>query len=107
MNRVQIYSAILGLLVLLAGALYNKGYWNTWDDYRAEIASKTNDCYANVVVSTGKALGCQPWNDPEAAMKRCTANIDPFARVFVMIAILRCGDKPNKDKTDNENSDNL
>ena len=105
MNRVQIYSAILGLLVLLAGALYSKGYWKTWEDYRVEIATVSNDCYANVVVETGKTLGCQPWNDPEAAIKRCTKNIDPVTKMFLMMAILQCGNEPDKDKKNEDSND--
>jgi hypothetical protein len=105
MNRIQIYSAILGLLILLTITLYSKGYWKTWEDYRAEIAAVTSDCYANVVVETGKTLGCQPWNDPEAAMKQCTAYLDPMSKMMIMISIINCNNTSQNKKRDHRHED--
>jgi len=106
MNRVQIYSAISGLLILLTGVLYFKGYWNTWEDYRVEIAEQTNDCYANVVVTVGEALKCPPMNDPEAAIKKCTEHMDILSKVLLTAIISQCNEE-FKDKFYNENSNNI
>ena len=77
MNRTQLLSVILGLLVILAGALFTKGYFMTWEDYRPLLVEETNDeCIADLVIAVGEKLQCTPKWDPMGNLERCLQDIE-------------------------------
>jgi hypothetical protein len=100
-DRKEILAIILGTLLVCAGILYYKGYWNTWEDFRQPMAEATNECVADFVVEYGTALGCQPWNDPQAQFKACIANIDPMTKMIMFMQYMSCFDEP-RDKLEEQ-----
>ena len=88
--RKMILPIVLGLLLGVSGALYFMGYWKTWEDYRGRITEETGQCYADIIISTGENLGCQPWNDPYANIDECVSKIDTFSQMLFAMAMLTC-----------------
>lgn len=74
-KRYHVLSLVLLLLLILSGILYNKGYWNSWEDERDEIyeeimvaihidgaSPRTKElfstCMADELVKIAKAISC-------------------------------------------------
>lgn len=107
MNRTQILSAVLGLLLLSAGGLYFKGYWKTWEDYRPQITEAVGPCYAEVVVKVGTELGCQPWDNPEQQFKKCIAEADGVTKMVTLMSLMLCQSEQPYEGDTHENSDDI
>ena len=100
-KRQELLIVILGSLIVCAGILFYKGYWNTWEDFRQPIAEATNECVADFVVKYGTELGCQPWNDPQASFKACIQQVDPITKMIMFMQYMQCFKKP-QDKSEEQ-----
>ena len=90
MNKTQLLSAVLGLLVVVAGALFVNGYTKTWEDYREVITAETNPCFAELAVATGEQLQCKPWLDPDANLTKCIEESSETVQAVIIMKTLMC-----------------
>lgn len=89
MNRIQLLSAILGILMLITGTLFIKGYFKTWEDYRPLIVKEMgSECITDLVITIANDLQCKPWLDPKNNLEKCTHNNNGIKVQFLSGAML-------------------
>ena len=94
MNKTQLLSAILGILVVLAGALYTKGYFKTWEDYRPLIVEDSgSECVADLIIEIATDMRCKPWLDPKSSIDGCMDDQgieEEVIKTKIMLGVVMC-----------------
>jgi len=107
MNRVQILSAILGLLVLAAGALLAEGYFKTWEDYREPLVEEAGECVADLIITVGNDLQCKPWLNPQENLEQCVAESSEVKQTAIVVGAMACLFNELTEGLEDEGSDNI
>lgn len=112
-KRVHVLGGLLAALLAAAGVLYSKGYWDKWEDKRAEVVSALKaeiaeqvaadptldaqiaeeyaECVGNGVVDAVVEAGCPLKGlDPALPQIKECAQQDQSADLMVMLTVLKC-----------------